>query len=58
MPKFLKMLSNLPSKIQAKWLKTKHSLAIAIRKSHDFKKWRKSGPGVFSIKVDRAIRAH
>lgn len=56
--KFLKMLSNLPNKIQAKWLKTKHSLAIAIRKSHDFKKWRKSGPGVFSIKVDRAIRAH
>lgn len=57
-PMFRKQLAALGREQQRHWAQTKRRAEAALTHGHDFKPWPKGGADVWSLRVDRACRAH
>lgn len=56
--KFRKQLAKLGRSRQQRWETAKQRAIDTLTAGHDFKPWPKGGPDVWSLRVDRAFRAH
>lgn len=56
--KFLKQLAKLGRPHKERWLVAKQRAMDTMTAGHDFKPWPKGGNDVWSLRVDRAFRAH
>jgi hypothetical protein len=56
--RFQTMLRRLPEELQRAWAQQKVRLADAITVGSDFKPWRPGGKDVYSVRINKSIRAH
>ena len=56
--KFLRQLAKLGKPQQERWRVAKQRAMSTLTTGHDFKPWPKGGKDVWSLRIDRAFRAH
>jgi hypothetical protein len=56
--KFASTLNDLPDSIRRAWERTKEKLQTAVTAGADLKPWPKGGKDVWSVRVNKSIRAH